>query len=155
MGDSRRFHLFAQVAKRNLKTSLKIVDVAGGQGHLRLALKEMGFNNVETWDKRHNKIPGKQRYQYFTHNVKENYEAVVAMHPDEATDHAIIYAGKHKIPAIVCPCCVKPDAEPFWDNHNSANWMKHLISLAHKYGLKVQQTFLPMRGKNEVLILKP
>jgi len=71
MGDSRRFDLFAKLATKYFPKSYRIADVAGGAGYLRLALREMGYNNVETWDKRFRHIKGRQRYQYFNWQIKE------------------------------------------------------------------------------------
>lgn len=156
MGDSRRFDLFAKLTDKHIYRETAIVDVASGKGYLQAALRQRGFSNITSWDKR--KKNGKNRkghrYGWFNWKCKEEYGAVLAMHPDEATDHAILYAGKHKVPALVCPCCVKSDAVVFWGKHTFKEWVKHLKRLADNNGLSVQEEYLPMVGKNLVLILK-
>lgn len=161
MGDSKRFNLFADCIKRNLSKSLDLVDVAAGKGYLQIALRERGFNSIESWDKRSKKqrrVNNKQnwRYQWFDYrSAPDHYEAVVAMHPDEGTDHAILYAAKQRVPAIICPCCIKPSASAFWEKHNYNLWIKHLVRLANKANMEVQRTVLKMNGKNDVLIIRP
>ena len=157
MGDNRRFDLFAKLAERHVPKSAKIVDVAGGKGHLQAALRQRGYKNVTSWDKRKRTASNRQghRYGYFSHAVGEQYEAVLAMHPDEATDHAILYAAKHRCIALVCPCCVKWSATPYWGPRKYPHWIKHLKQLASKGRLDVQETALKMNGKNLVLICTP
>jgi hypothetical protein len=159
MGDSRSFDLFAKVIFSNFppKKYPKIADVAGGKGGLQTALREKGYN-VTTFDKRKGRRnrPGRFQYQYrwFNENIKDKFNLLVGMHPDEATDVIILEAAKRKIPFVVCPCCVKPYAVPFCGAHNYWTWVKHLKRLAHKNGFTVIETLLRMNGKNLVLIGK-
>ena len=113
MGDKRRFNKFANLINDLiLNKELSIIDVAAGKGHLQKALNEKGFRNVTSWDAKNIKKGLKRRYGLFKCNEKQKFDVIVAMHPDEATDHSILYAGKNKKIAIVCPCCIKPDATP-------------------------------------------
>jgi len=156
MGDSRRFDLFAQLIKKHLDKEMKIADVACGKGHLQAALYQEGFKKVTSWDKRKKTASNRRgyRYGYFHWKVKEKYDAIVALHPDEATDHSILYAAKHRIPALICPCCIKWDAVPYWGNGSRFDcWVKHLIILAEKRSMVVRQTVLKMHGRNLVLII--
>jgi len=157
MGDARRFDLFAKLADKHFDCEQNIVDVASGKGYLQAAMRQRGFKNITSWDKRKKNASNRRgyRYGYFTYDCSEKYEALISMHPDEGTDHSIIYAGLHRIPAIICPCCVKPHAQVFFGKHNFSNWINHLKRLANKYSLAVWETILPMNGKNLVLILKP
>ena len=158
MGDSQRFDLFAKLVARNFPNkSARIVDVAGGKGYLKEALRELGYCNVLTMDK-NRRAAKKQthlayKYGYFNYKIQEAFDLVVAMHPDEATDHAILYAVGHRIPAFVCPCCVKPDATVFFGQHDFKRWVIHLKGLAR--GMEVQELYLKMSGKNLVLKLTP
>lgn len=156
MGDSRRFDLFAKLISKNISKTSKVADVSGGQGYLQVALRENGFSNIITYDKRKNHVNKKdqRKYQYFDYRTEDKFDAIVAMHPDEGTDHALMYAIVNKVPAIICPCCIKPHAVPFWDKHNFTNWKKHLQKLAEKYGAEVIWTRLKMAGKNEVMIIR-
>lgn len=147
MGDVRRFDLFAKVIAKGINKEARIADVAGGKGYLQLALKERGFRDITTWDKR-SRAKIKIRYDYFRHDIEEDYDAVVALHPDEGTDHAILYAKKRGIPAIICPCCVKPSAVPYWGSRNYSQWLDHLVKL----NPNVIFDKLKMNGRNDVLI---
>ena len=159
MGDSKRFDLFGKLISKQLDPAMSIVDVAGGKGYLQASLRQLGYSKIETWDKRlatARKVHRNgYRFGYFDFKTAPKYDAVVAMHPDEGTDHCILYAGLHRVPAIICPCCIKPSAVQFWDNRNYTKWLKHLMTLAENQNLNVEQFKLPMNGKNDVLVLRP
>ena len=158
MGDSRRFDEFAKLVARNIPREAHIVDVASGKGYLQAALHQLGYRFVTSWDKRHKNACNRRgyRYGYFDYKTASaEYQAVVAMHPDEGTDHAILYACKHRVPAIVCPCCILPHAEPFWGSYKYPLWLKHLEHLATSRGMRVQWTKLRISGRNDVMIIRP
>lgn len=157
MGDSRRFDLFARVVARNVGTSARVADVAGGKGHLQAALRQLGFSDVTSWDRRPRYAGNRRgyRYGYFDHSTAPEYDAVVAMHPDEGTDHALLYAAERRVPAVICPCCVRPSAAAYAGPGKYHAWVAHLVRLAERGGLAVTATTLPMSGRNDVLILKP
>ena len=157
VGDPRRFHAFADVIARALHPSMIIADVAGGKGYLQAALRERGFRSITTWDRRRRTPMSRRghRYGWFTWDCPARYDAIVAMHPDEATDHAILYAAKHQIPALICPCCVRPSARLFLEPYKYHHWCRHLASLATQAGLKVAWTTLPINGRRDVMILTP
>lgn len=157
MGDSRRFDLFGALIARNLDPQMRIVDVAAGKGYLQANLHERGFRDVESWDKRRRMAKGRRmyRYGYFDHRTAPDYDGIVAMHPDEATDQAVLYAGERRVPAIICPCCAKPSAVAYWGRNTYGGWMEHLVTLAQRHRLDVTHTALAMSGRNQVLILRP
>lgn len=158
MGDSRRFDLMAKLAASHIPLTTHVVDVAAGKGYMQAALRERGFAAVTSWDKRPQQAKGRKfyRYGYFDfRSAPRDYGAVVAMHPDEGTDHAVMYAVKHRVPALICPCCVKPSAVMFNRRHTFHAWVEHLVSLAEAGHMEVQTAMLRMNGKNLVLILKP
>ena len=157
MGDKRRFDLFADLVEKHLNKDMNIVDVASGKGKLQAALRRRGFQNVISLDKCRKTRQNRRgyKYTYFNWECKEKYDAVVAMHPDEATDHAVLYAIKHRVPALICPCCVKNDAAPYRDRPMFKNWVAHLERLAVKGMMNVCKVMLAMKGKNLVLILTP
>lgn len=84
-----------------------------------------------------------------------DYDLVVGMHPDGATDHIIKYAARHRVPFIVCPCCIVPSAAAFWGRHTFGDWNMHLTKLARDGGFAVEQFVLPMHGRNIVLVGRP
>ena len=157
MGDPRRFHAFSEIISQNIPNNFNIADIAGGKGYLQAALRQRGFPNITSWDKRKKMAANRKGYRYgfFDFQTAPKYEAVVAMHPDEGTDHAILYAAVNRVPAIICPCCTKPSACAYWGNHKYECWLNHLITLAEKNNLKVKHEKLKINGRNDVLIITP
>lgn len=155
MGDCRRFDKFAELISKNINSDLSIADIAGGKGYMRLALQDKGICNVETWDKRHKYVGGRQRYGYFDWTTAPIYDSVVAMHPDEGTDHAILYAAKYGIPAFVCPCCAKGSAITYWGPNKYNAWVKHLLKLADVNGLKWNHEVMKFNGRNDFFHFYP
>jgi hypothetical protein len=152
MGDNRRFDLFASFVANKMKKDVKIADVAAGQGYLQMALREKGFKEVVSFDKRHKHCGGTRRYQWFDYRTPEKFGAVVAMHPDEGTDHAVMYAVTHNVPAFICPCCVKPDAVTYWQSSCDFHaWCKHLEKLATSHKREVTWHQLKMQGRRDVM----
>lgn len=158
MGDRRRFDLFGALCARNLSPDMRIADVAAGKGLLRANLYQRGFRNVTCWDKRKRNARPRSgyRYGYFDFKSAPDYDAVIAMHPDDGTDHAIMYGIKRRVPVIVCPCCVRPSAATYWGAHGCyEDWMTHLVKLAERGRMDVIETALEMTGRSRVLILRP
>ena len=156
MGDTRRFHLLAQLALKHIPLGANVVDIAGGKGYLQAALRQAGYTQVTSWDKRPKYANSRRRlyrYGYFDWQRAPNYGAVVAMHPDEGTDHAVLYAASRGLPGLICPCCIKPDAVAFWQNYKFDLWCRHLEGLALRYERQVIWTRLPMNGRSEVMII--
>jgi len=155
MGDSRRFDLFSKLISEYVPKDFKVVDVAGGKGYLQAAMRQLGYKNIVSWDKRKKYASNRRgyRYGYFFYTTNEQYDAVVAMHPDDGTDHAIMYAVKNRVIAIVCPCCIKPDACAYWGPKAFGEWKQHLVGLGKDMVVKKKR--LRMNGKNEVLIFIP
>lgn len=156
MGDRRRFDAFADLIARNISSDVPIADVAGGGGGLRAALHQRGFHNVDSWDKRHRNARGRKGYIYglFDWRNAPRYEAFVGMHSDEATDHIVMAALKHRRPFIICPCCVKPSGAKFTGNQYP-QWVEHLASIGRAGRFSVTETCLPIKGRNIVLIGRP
>jgi hypothetical protein len=160
MGDKRRFDKIASFVEEYLPPRMKeieIADIAGGKGFLQLALRERGFTNVTTWDKRHHLRRRKvnYRYQLFKWDEKKRYDLIIGMHPDEATDHMILYAAKHKITAIICPCCIKPSATFYNGPHKYPLWLEYLKKLAVTNGLFVKEYNMSINGRRTVIVLRP
>lgn len=159
MGDARRHLLMAELCATVLDPHMRIADIGAGKGYLQGAMRMNGFIDVESWDKRPRLAKTRQnfkgRYAHFDWTVAPRFDAVVAMHPDEATDHAIMYAGHHRVPAIICPCCTRPSAVPFDRSANMGVWFHHLYKMARGLSLRVRTERLSMDGANTVMILEP
>lgn len=151
MGDKRRFQvtvdLFSSIFKNK---NLKIADIAGGKGYLRLALLEKGYKHVTTFDplirkervKKGIYIP--RKFNYKLHS--KDFDLIIALHPDEATDHAVFT----HLPGLIVPCCIKPSVVSFNKKYTFKNWLDHLSSLIiRNYEVKK----LGFDGRNTGLII--
>lgn len=157
MGDPRRFHHMANLVAEYVPPSVDIVDVASGKGYLRAALHQLGYRKVESWDRRPRCAGGRgYRYGLFQWDTApRSYGAVVAMHPDGGTDHAIVYAAERGVVGLICPCCVCPSAETYWGRHAYHAWCDHLETLAIRRGAMVEWRTLPISGRNRVMVVTP
>lgn len=73
MGDTRRFRLMADLIARNVSDrSIPVADVAGGKGYLQAELRQRGFRDVISFDKRKKMAKGRkhQRYEWFMHGTE-------------------------------------------------------------------------------------
>lgn len=156
MGDSNRFLVFAKFIARNYKPC-KVADVAGGIGLVSHYLNEIGFHSTVI-DPRKIK-PSNQyplsHYQFsqiprirslFSENMEEDYDLIVGLHPDEATE-VIIQSAIHKHIAVV-PCC------HFWngiESHGSPDMKTTICRFLQRHNLHYSITTLPMSGKNIVI----
>ena len=52
MGDSRRFDLMAKLIEKHIPKGFTIGDIASGKGYLQAALRQRGYRNITSWDKR-------------------------------------------------------------------------------------------------------
>lgn len=153
MGDSARFRLMADVIEWYIDPHLAVADVASGNGQLQAELSRRGFDRITSWDKRRRNTGPRRNYHYGLfdfRNAPRGYDAVIGMHPDAATDHIVCYAVKHRVPFIVCPCCVLPSATRLEDI-GYVGWLRHLTAIAITAGFSVEPITLPMSGRNIVL----
>lgn len=155
MGDPRRFHVFAKLVLEYIPPAASVADVAGGKGYLQAAMRQNGYERVVSWDRRPRYATRRSGYRYgwFDHRNAPEYDAVVAMHPDEGTDHAIMYAVERGVTALVCPCCIRPHATSYWGDGNYPGWCSHLQALAEKGGATTEWRKLKMIGRNDVLVI--
>jgi hypothetical protein len=160
MGDPARFRAMADLVEAEFPDrAARIADVAAGEGQLRAELHRRGYRHVTSWDRRRGRQakgrPG-YRHQLFTfEQADRNYDLVVALHPDQATDHAICYAAMRRVPCVVCPCCVTPSAVPYDGRRTHEAWNAHLITLALARRMRVLTLALPIRGRAFVIVARP
>lgn len=158
MGDRRRFDIFAKAIAKRYPLWFRIADVAGGKGYLQLALKEQGFKDVTTFEPKVRKQrmrKGKFCWREFNNNIENEFDLLVGLHPDEATDVIIIEAAKKRIPFAIVPCCVKPTYIVWLKNVKFSTWIKHLQVLAEKNGFETELFKLKMNGKNVAIFGRP
>lgn len=157
MGDKSRFRLMADLISEKMPSSLRLADVAGGNGNLQTELLERGFTNVVSWDKRANSKGPRRNHRFALFDYRSaprDYDCVVGMHPDAATDHIVSYAVKHRKPFLVCPCCVLPSATRL-QAIGYTGWIDHLANLATQGGMQVDTVTLGIKGRNLVLVGTP
>lgn len=160
MGDKRRFDLFAKFVANQVppgrRAGVRVADVAAGKGYLSWALREQGFRHIVPFEPRPRR--GGQvrrlnmRVQEFAPAMARDFDVIVGMHPDAATDCILSGAAISGALAVVCPCCVRPNAWSYWGNKASRSaWVRHLVDRSRASGLNLAQTSLPMVGSNVVL----
>lgn len=161
MGDKRRFDLFSDLVFRQFPKAagFRIADVAGGKGFLRSALIKRGVQApaITTWDKFRGmkRAPGFKRMWFDYTTAPNEYDLVLGMHPDEGTDHIIAFATMHHVPFVICPCCILPSAWEFYGEKNYRAWCNHLINLARRDEMRVEEFSLPMQGCSTVIVGRP
>jgi hypothetical protein len=144
MADKRRFDLFADLLRERFPGARRVFDVAGGMGKLNEALTRRGCE-VVTFDRRHKHLPVTFAEREFTLEEPVACDVVVGLHADGATRVIIEYAGQHRLPFAVVPCC-SDNSMPY------KPWMRHLAELARERGLQVDEVTLPMEGRARVLL---
>jgi hypothetical protein len=88
------------------------------------------------------------------HYLLENYSAVVALHPDEATDLVVDMAIRKKVPFVIVPCCVFSRLFPnrrLRNSNQTVNTYDDLIRYLLEKDANIQQTILPFEGANIAL----
>lgn len=160
MGDPRRFDLFARFVASLIHPSergdMLVADVAAGKGYLSWALREHGFRRITPFEPAPRR--GGQvrrlgiRVQAFRPEHARDFDLVVGMHPDAATDCILSGAALHGKLVVVCPCCVRPNAWSYWGNGQShAEWEVHLVDRSAADGLELTVGRLKMNGANRVM----
>lgn len=161
MGDKNRFKIFSELIAGRFDRQNKIADIAGGKGYLQIELRKNGFQDVATYDLQLN-TKRREVIEYhcylFEEKMAANYDVLVGLHPDKATDLIISSAAKNKKSFAVIPCCVMANIIPFVRGkkipHKSKFelWDEHLIQYAQKLNFKVEVQKLPFSGRNTAII---
>ena len=82
-----------------------------------------------------------------------NPSLLVGMHPDQATEAIVDAALELNMPFAVVPCCTFPELFPHRrsaDGEPVASYTDFIRYLADKHP-SIQKTFLPFKGRNQVL----
>lgn len=160
--ERRRFHVFAQFIHETFPDAKNVADVAGGVGILSYYLYELGHRPTII-DCRLTRLTNYYRRRLRKRSLREGrdiqirrlikpvqeadlqeFDLVLALHPDQATEPAVRAAIKHGKSFAVVPCCVFPIDGV---KRSREEWLKHLSSLAPD----VATATLPMDGANVVL----
>ncbi len=160
--DKRRFRAFADFIHRTFPEVETIADVAGGRGVLSYYLHELGYDATIV-DGRDAELPRYIRRTLRKRSVKQGrlieipravgtlpgmdlspFDLVVALHPDEATEHAVRAALALGKDFAVVPCCVFPIDGV---KRSQESWREYLTELSHD----IVTARLPIDGENLVL----
>ena len=163
--ERRRFHVFAQFIHETFPEAKSIADVAGGVGILSYYLHKLGHNPTII-DSRLTRLTNYYRRRLRKQSLKEGrdiqikrlvkrveeidlsaFDLIVALHPDQATEHAVRAAIKHSKSFAIVPCCVLAIDGI---SRSQEGWTEYLSSLAPD----VARATLPMDGANVVLYRK-
>lgn len=160
MGDPRRFDLFARFIARLVpygeRMRMRVADVAAGKGSLSWELRRHGFLNITPFEPKPRRGGQVRRLGIavtdFTPGMAENFDLIVGMHPDGATDCILDGAARFGALAVISPCCVRPNAWPYEGGpRDHGAWHEHLVAQSAARGLALQQGRLSMTGANAVM----
>lgn len=151
MGDTKRFQVTADFIARNF-VPCRVADVGGGKGDLSTALRDHGFI-CTVINTRKAAVSGQQiavsRIRaHFTPDMATDYDLLVGLHPDGATE-ALAQAALSGMPVVIVPCC------HYWrgiDSHGSTSMADTIRRYWRKHHVDFWETQLPMSGKNLILI---
>jgi hypothetical protein len=160
MGDPRRFDLFAKFIANLVppgeRGEIRVADVAAGKGALSWALREHGFRRITPFEPAPRR--GGQvrrlgiRVEDFEPSFARDFDLLVGMHPDAATDCILSGAALYRRMAVISPCCVKPNAWSFGGRRNSrVDWHRHLLARSKEEGLHLEMGELRMTGANRIM----
>ena len=142
MGDPRRFDVVASFIGRNFPVQRYpcVADVAGGKGDLKRLLIEKGYKS-KTFDSRWGK------HGYFFRRMAEEWNLIVGLHPDGATEE--IAHSALTTPVVLIPCCHLGWNGP--ESHGSPSMTETVRRLWRRLRVPYRETLLNMSGKNVVL----
>jgi hypothetical protein len=155
MGDPQRFKQFAQLITQQFPKQNKIADIAAGCGELSYQLIRQGKQST-AYDCRYSKLKPARKHIAYSFDFlksKKEYELLVGMHPDEATEIIIKQASERKIPFVIVPCCPKTFYTK--DKIEKHKWLAHLRIYANKLKFNTRKLCLDIEGDNIVLIGYP
>jgi hypothetical protein len=167
LGDNSRFIVFAEFIERNWPNVRTIADIGGGSGLLSLELSKRGYEPTVFEPSRTNtrasmrhaarrreiSLSGSQkvarsrlvvRNTRFCRSILSEYDLLIGLHPDEATEIIIRVAIEMGKPFAVVPCCVMPlNGRCMLEN----DWMRYLQDIDKD----IRSAMLDCSGKNTVL----
>lgn len=160
--DGRRGRVFAEFIHKTYPHVHRIADVAGGRGSVSFHLYQLGYA-ATIIDERDAQLPGRLQRVLRKQSVEQgriveiprvvkkvqdvdlrSYDLIVALHPDEATEHVVRAGIEHGKDFAVVPCCVFPMDGV---KRSREAWREYLISLSPD----IMTARLPIDGANVVL----
>jgi hypothetical protein len=162
MGDKARAEVFATFIWKEFPEAVSIADVAGGHGDLSYWLAIGGraptivdpraarFPKWIQRDLRKRRVRGERTspIRRLVARVEDvdlrEFDLVVALHPDQATEPTILGCLASGVDFAIVPCCVFPIDQT---RYTQEGWVNYLVSLAP--GTRCVQ--LPIRGANTAI----
>ena len=108
MGDSNRFIIFADFIQKHFNNCEKILDVAGFLGWLTYELIKRGYQVTVIDPKikiKNNNVSKIKKYYNDEIDISD-YDLIVGLHPDGATEYIVKNAIQNNKRFAVIPCCV-------------------------------------------------
>ncbi len=165
MGDRARAEVFASFIWKTFPEAVSIADVAGGHGDLSYWLAIGGREptiidpraaRFPKWiqrDLRKRRLRGERTnpIRRVVASVEDvelgEFDLVVALHPDQATEPTILGCLASGVDFAIVPCCVFPLDQT---RYTREGWVSYLVSLAPG----IQSSRLPIRGANLAIFSK-
>mmetsp|Transcript_19120 Transcript_19120/g.28943 ORF Transcript_19120/g.28943 Transcript_19120/m.28943 type:complete len:309 (+) Transcript_19120:34-960(+) len=180
-----RAQVFAEFLAKTFDHTIleRVIDVAGGRGDLSMALKQRIPRCKPIVIEPLARLPSVHEEEatidvsiqtirtYFEFPLRgeaikamTNATAIIALHPDEATEAAVCVAAQRRLPFAVVPCCVFPNRfifrRQFWLCDPNAHkkkvktldtFLMYLSQRAEAFGVQVHTATLSLRGCNTVI----
>lgn len=159
MGDRNRFQVTADFIALNF-SQCRVADVAGGTGQLSFLLAQRGFT-CDIVDPRETDLPKESRVlarrsrlpirriqSNFGHEMAEQYDLAVGLHPDGATLE-ICHSAKY-VPVVIVPCC-KINFNDIC-THGADNLTDAVRRYFKREHIPFWESTLKMQGKNTVFV---
>lgn len=155
MGDPRRFNVMADaITQRWPDRGVRFADVAAGKGYLYAAMYQRGYRNGVCFDKRARKARRPYyEHRWFDRHVRDSFDLLLGMHPDEATDLIISEAARRRVPFAIVPCCARPTATTFDGTDRDYDaWVAHLVGHAEGLGFTLAYETLNISGRSLMIV---
>lgn len=160
----------------NLQKDRGVMDIGGGKGALSFELIH-GYNIpctvVDPYQRRRKisrhhaqllRRAGKMPFEHmavpfhantFDCELLQTFQALVGLHPDEATEEIVNAALAYNISFAVVPCCVFPS---LWPNRRKRDGspvttVNDLVTYLAEKDERIQVGFLPFSGRNKVVYM--
>ena len=152
---------------QSIKEEGAVLDVGGGKGELCSVLSKKGLACIlmDPREKKRENEPFTRICQSLTlQNVDsvlrdQKIALVVAMHADQGTEPALLFALKRNIDCCIVPCCVFPDSFPERKFRGGGvrvykTFFKYLMEKCREQKREPLVDHLPFKGRNTILYIR-
>ena len=150
MSDLKTARMFAKFIDQRFPKQ-PVADVAGGNGFVQQALRELEWDDVTTYDLKPRPNKNNRNLKMVKGKLPEQPKQtlIIGMHPDGATLEILNIATENDLSFVICPCCaIMPNGDKF----KGGDWRKFLRSKAIQKSKKTVQTHtMKFKGKNYII----